>query len=168
MEEIWRNVLTHNGYKVSNLGKVMSFRKVKSGKLMIPSSDKDGYLKVNLSSGVGTKAKSMKIHVLVLQAFIGVAPVNKPNGCHKNDIKTDNRLENLYWGTQKENVQDALINKTWPIGEDSCNAKLTNKEVYEIKDLVKNGYKDTEIGNFYGVHAATIWCIRNRENSWKI
>ena len=30
---------------------------------------------------------------------------------HKNDIAQDNRLENVYWGTPKENTEDAFRNR---------------------------------------------------------
>lgn len=33
---------------------------------------------------------------------------NKPCVCHKDNNRTNNRVENLYWGTYKENTQQCI------------------------------------------------------------
>lgn len=35
-------------------------------------------------------------------------PENKPCVCHKDNDRTNNRVENLYWGTYKENTQQCI------------------------------------------------------------
>ena len=49
------------------------------------------------------------VHTLVAAAFIGP----RPEGlmvCHQDDKKKNNKSENLYYGTQVQNSQDALRN----------------------------------------------------------
>lgn len=53
--------------------------------------------------------KRFLIHHLVAQAFIGP----KPEGMevrHANDIRDDNRAENLSYGTRSENMYDSIRN----------------------------------------------------------
>ena len=83
-------------YLVSNLGCVYS---VRHDKILKPILTTAGYEKVHLS--VNGECKTVPIHRLVAQAFIP-NPDNKPTVNHKNEIKTDNRAENLEWMTNRE------------------------------------------------------------------
>ena len=51
--------------------------------------------------------KHKRVNRLVAEAFIP-NPNNKLVVCHRNNIKSDNRVENLYWGTVSENTQQAV------------------------------------------------------------
>ena len=79
------------------------------------------------------------VHHLVLMAFVGPKPFPEAQGRHLNDIKSDNRLENLAWGTQSENMQDLIRNDKFPSRAGECNsaAKLTQAQVDEIRRLYK-------------------------------
>lgn len=50
---------------------------------------------------------SKRIHRLVAEAFIP-NPLGLPFVGHKNNIKSDNRVENLYWTDASENTQKAF------------------------------------------------------------
>lgn len=51
--------------------------------------------------------KRWYIHRLVAETYIP-NPLGKPLVCHKNNIRTDNRVENLYWGTAEENTSQMI------------------------------------------------------------
>lgn len=116
---IYKDIPGYEGmYKVSNFGEVVSCArtaftgfgssrrviKIKE-KILRPSNDSRGYLAVNLSKD--GKVKLFGIHKLVMISFVGP----RPHGMeirHLNSVPTDNRLENLRYGTKSENMQDAV------------------------------------------------------------
>ena len=111
-EEIWRPIVGYEGlYEVSNTGRVRSLdRYVKcdyekyrlhKGKVLSPGKDKDGYLSVVLSCN--GKHKKIAVHRLVAQAFIP-NPDDLPIINHKDEDKTNNRVDNLEWCTVKYNM----------------------------------------------------------------
>ena len=99
-KEIWRNIKDYPDYQVSNMGRVKS---LKFGKEKILKNNKvsSGYLQVNLSKD--GKQKTYYIHRLVATAFI-TNPNNLSEVNHKNEDKTDNRVENLEWCNSKYNL----------------------------------------------------------------
>ena len=73
------------------------------------SPNSAGYLALWLSDG--TKQVNRLVHHLVLEAFVGP----RPEGAlarHLNGNRTDNRAENLRWGTASENALDRVEHGT--------------------------------------------------------
>lgn len=99
MTENWRAIEGYEGiYEVSDLGRV---RNVKTGRILRPGNDKDGYMLVVLCfSG---KPKSFRLHRLVAQAFIP-NPLDLPQINHKDENKTNNYADNLEWCDAAYNV----------------------------------------------------------------
>ena len=103
MEEIWKDIKGYeNIYQISNKGNVKSLgnNKTKKEKILKPSVDKGGYMFICLHKN-GVKKKYL-VHRLVAEAFYGRIPQGMQVN-HINEIKSDNRLENLNLMTPKEN-----------------------------------------------------------------
>lgn len=98
MAEIWKDVVGYERYyEVSNFGNI---RNKITGKKLTPSLKRNGYMAVDLRYG---EAHTISVHRIVANAFID-NPNNLPCVNHKNEIKTDNRSDNLEWCTQKYNA----------------------------------------------------------------
>lgn len=103
MKEEFKDIKGYEGlYQISNLGRVKSlnYRHTGREKILKLKIDKDGYLLICLYKN--GKQKFFTIHRLVAEEFIP-NPNNLPQVNHKNEIKDDNRMENLEWCTVKYN-----------------------------------------------------------------
>ena len=59
-----------------------------------------------------------QVHRLVLAAFVGPCPVGY-QCAHLNNVRDDNRVENLAWVTPKENISHKWLHGTMPAGDKS-------------------------------------------------
>jgi len=175
MQEIWKNIEGYNGdYKISNLGNIMSTKRIvkrNNGRdlpmperIMKPFLSKRGYLLVTLNNNKKTKHHS--VHRLVAIAFI--SKVEDENIVHHVDGNPlNNNLNNLEWCTISKNtkhaVNDGFLNTRK--GRDCNFAKLTEKEVIKIKRMLKGKVTHKKISIIYGVCPSTITEI-NRGANW--
>lgn len=167
MNEIWKDVKGFEGlYQVSNLGRVRSLDRRKNnhffrGRILRQPKDKDGYCLVTLNDG--KRSKMGRVHRLVALAFIP-NPENLPEVNHIDENKENNRIDNLEWCTTKYNLTYGS-RKGMMSGTKNNHAKLTEKEVVEIRKIYKEGdsqYGQSALGKRYGVSHIQIANIVNR------
>jgi hypothetical protein len=113
--EVFKDILGYEGiYQVSNFGNVKSLaREIDNGsgkfiskeKILKPGKDGGGYYQVVLCKE--SKAKTMRIHVLVAMAFLSHVPdgTRRIVPDHKDGDKSNNTLSNLELITQRQNTE---------------------------------------------------------------
>lgn len=131
---------------------------------IVPIEGKSGYLKVRLTRADGTRANRY-VHRLVADAFLGVH-VNGLQVRHLNGNRTDNRAENLAWGTAKENADDREMCGTTARGERNGFSKLSSNAAQQIRNLSKLGYTQREIAQHFGVSQTCVGRVINHD-TWK-
>lgn len=171
LKEEWRDVPIcglEKTYKVSNTGKVIS---VMSNKILTPYPNWAGYLTVHLRNGRLKINKVVAIHRMVAIAFLGDKTNYGLQVDHIDNDKNNNSVSNLQWITGSENVSKAfkqgrpspkrnsITNRN---GYRSPTAKLTKKDINEVKYLLKNKMmKQKNIAEKYGVSKSCICHIKN-------
>jgi len=163
--EEWRDIVGYEGlYEVSNIGRVRSVKKDVYFLKSFQRKKEIHYIYFFLSKN-GVR-KSYYCHRLVAQSFIFNFN-NKPCVNHIDNNPENNKVENLEWCTQKENVYHALkqgrhslINIINKKGETTTSAKLKEKDIFSIRSsnlLLK------ELAEIYKVNISAISKIKNRK-----
>lgn len=115
--ETWMPVKDYERtHEVSSLGRVRSKDRHDSrgrfwpGMMLKTPRGSHGYRVVCLrDTASGRKAKLKGVHALVLESFRGPRPLGH-YACHKDDDRLNNIVDNLYWGSPKDNARDARCN----------------------------------------------------------
>lgn len=153
MEEVWKDIKGYEGlYQVSNTGRVKRIGKYKnqfnaeweSNRCLKMGKDKDGYNLVHLSKNGTVKCK--KVHRLVAEAFIK-NPKNYEMINHKNEIKDDNRVENLEWCdvTYNNNYKSARTRKYKKVEMLSLDGKILKEYESILKASIENNLDKSHI-----------------------
>jgi hypothetical protein len=162
--EIWKDIPGYEGeYQASDQGRIKSLSRtvrssnqsssfdftLKESILQPGKRDKCGHLSVVLHN----PRKSFGVHKLVMLAFVG----KPPSGCcvlHNNGNPADNRLSNLRYDTQSENIIDVFRQgRVW--------RKLSAEDAKQIKFGLHCKITCRELGKMYGVTHQTISKIKN-------
>lgn len=153
INEEWRNIPGYEPYQASSLGRIRGVKGV--GKVLQPVITQYGYHQVSLC--VRGKKYSRLVHRLVAYAFIGPQPTIEHDVLHWDGDRTNNRLENLRWGTPKDNNEDQVRHGTRIVGSRVGSSKLTEQQVQTIRDLWNYGVlSQLEIAHAVGVHRRTV------------
>lgn len=146
------NIPGYPGYHISKRGKIYSRWDV-NGKgilskryhLKQPHLNKKGRYIIGLSQpGIGTT--KWLVHRLVALVYLP-NPEGLPYIYHKDNVPTNNSVNNLYWGTQKDNMSQAskkgrMIQAK---GKDSVHYKGTEIQRSYIPRLINLGFTRKEI-----------------------
>ena len=172
MREEWRTAVydgeVYEGlYKVSNFGRILSLNYRNTGKaeLMTPSTNTKGYLKIGLSKNGETK--QCLVHRLVAFTFLE-NPENLPEVNHKDENKTNNRVDNIEWKSHKDNINHGTRNER--VSKAEINDPNKSKRVIQLSltgDFIREWPSTSECGRngFNKGHVAA--CCRREEKTHK-
>lgn len=160
MEE-WRFIPGYSkNYMVSKYGRVKSVERtmIRSNgrpqrvreRILKSSCDEWGYPQVRIDG------KTVKVHKAVALAFLGDRPESFEIR-HLDGDSTNNKVENLKYGSHSENVLDGYKYN----GFIFKNQKLNPEKAKEIKKLLSSGKAGKEIAKLYGVSQQTICDIKH-------
>lgn len=147
-----REIENFPGYWVTTAGRIWSD---KSNRYLKGFLDDWGYIKVGLYRN--DKRHIFRLHRLILSAYYGPCPDGYV--CrHLDGNPVNNTVDNLRWGTPKENSQDSLRH-------DTHNGKLNEQQKRDICSLWATGrFTQREIGDKFGVTSSNVCYLVNRGN----
>lgn len=177
-KEVWKDIPGFENYQASNLGRVKRLACLdKRGgrlkeKILVVSVQRysaQGYWRsfVSIGLGFGRKCYCLSVGRAVLLAFRGLP--KKGQVCrHLDDNIRNNKLSNLKWGTQKQNIHDAIRNGIHYrfIGGPKKRPELTKDQVLEIRRRCKSWSKTdgkVVLAKEFGVKLVTIEYVLKRD-----
>ena len=163
-EEEWRDIKGFEGlYQVSNLGNVRSLdrwvvdkigrKRLFEGKMLTSRLTIWGYLSVGLGISHTRIVKNHPIHRLVAEAFIP-NPNNHPCVNHKDEDKTNNRVDNLEWCTYQYNINYG-----------TCIERRSKKKKKKVNQYTKDGVfikqwdSPKDAADYLGISAFHIYSV---------
>jgi len=138
----YRRVEGYPDYVISNYGEVYSttyYRNTEWRELK-QQTDKNGYLFVSLYNDV--KRKTIKVHILVGNAFIGKREGEMTFDHYPETDKNNNRADNLRLATKSEQRENTGVSKNNKLGEKNISSYVDKRgsgyEYYQIH-IRRNG-----------------------------
>jgi hypothetical protein len=137
---VYKDIPGFPGYRVGSDGSVWSCWVLKplggrrgttsvqytDWKQMTPCVTSPGYPVVNI------KGKCVRVHTLVLLAFVGPRP-RGAHACHNDGTKTNNSAANLRWDTPRGNILDRDKHGTHNKGDRNGRAKVSEELVKRLR-----------------------------------
>ena len=177
--EEWKDIPNYSKYQASSQGRIKN--KETNHVRVDFLKNTGGYSRLQLRKD--GESINVSVHRIVAETFLE-ASENRTVVNHKNGIPFDNRVENLEWSTQSENVRHGFamraneeahslsvldlnvyldipsnINNTYQRTPLKRNCKLTYRKADNIRVFYRQGKTINELAKKYGVSDNTIWKV---------
>lgn len=113
---------------------------------LTPQTQANGYLKVFVRN-TARKKMNLSVHRAVCITFRGIPFAPQAVASHLNGDNTDNRLENLIWETQKENLARREHHGTSDIGCKNSRASLNLDSLEQLWGYAGLGWSNIQIAD---------------------
>ena len=163
MDTNMKPIQNYPHYFITKDGRVWSEARPRVRGTWLKSYNHKGYCRVKLRKD--GRYCQQSIHRLVLETFVGPCPDGME--CrHLNGNRSDNRVENLKWGTKSENSQDAIKH-----GTHVTQVRKSSTLTPFLVRMIRNWYAtklvtQAELGFLFGVCQQNIHKIVKYER-WK-
>lgn len=137
-DEVWKEIPFVKNWQASSLGRIMNSRQ----KLIKLTYGSGGYL---LCLMIGAQ---YRVNRVICRTFHGPPPSTNHQAAHKDNVRSNNREDNLYWATPLQNAAD-LKATGQNRGEGIWKAVLTEEDVLQIRALHANGLTVATIARKY-------------------
>lgn len=125
------------------------------------TTNRDGYKLVNFGLGKKGQKAFARVHRIVIEAFKGPCPQGYV--CrHLDGNPSNNRIENLEWGTQAENYADSIRHGTARIGV-TVRKYMSQAEKQLVRDeYAAGGVSQMVLAKRHGVGRRTVLTLLRR------
>jgi hypothetical protein len=147
MDDEWRPIPEYSRYIVSRLGFVAHRE---TGEVLRTHLATKLYPAVGLTDDLSGRAR-IRAHHIVASVFHGRKPFERAHVRHLDGDPTNNRWDNLCWGSAKDNGEDRVRHGTTNPGEANYAAELTDAGVTDIKRRVAAGEEPKVVAADYGI-----------------
>jgi hypothetical protein len=159
----WRPCPNFDDYEVSENGDVRRVTTAQGsvlGRVLKTNTDSKGRLNLIL------RREGASVHVrpsrLVCEAWWGAPPFKGAETCHGDGNPSNNHFSNLRWGTRKDNCADMVRHGTRRCGEKHHNARLSAKDIDQIRKRAAAGERQQTIADDYGIRQSQVSRIASK------
>jgi len=176
-KEIWKAIEGYSNYMVSSFGIVKSIERTIIDKNGVEYKKREKVLKQNINDkgyklsyiyDANVKRKTISTHRLVAKAFIS-NPKKLKTVNHINGIKTDNRVENLEWLSNTDNMRHAYDNgiraNKHMLGNKNNKVNYDLSIINKIKKMIKDKNTGVSIAEKFKISTSLVSIIK-RNKHW--
>jgi hypothetical protein len=156
----WKQHPKFQDYYFCDDGRAASKKNGKFRQLVGTKCGQMGYMAIAVLG-----SKKIYIHRSVCELFNGL-PMPGQQCRHLDGKRINNAASNLKWGTASENNEDKILHGTNGEGDKNPMAKLTKKDVKEIRNRVASGESQISMCSIFNVSPMTISRVVRKE-TWK-
>lgn len=170
--EVWKTIPSFPAYSASSFGRIRrdALTYGGGGSVRRPSGALKqralpyGHRQVTISTG--NKPKTLLVHRLVAETFLPAPEDGQDCVCHRDDNPSNNRPENLFWGSKADNSADMVRKGRSVRGERVKGAKLDAAAVLEIRKRLSAGQNQYDLAQAFGVTQSNISMI-GKKQTWR-